>query len=114
MMSRIAIAEVEDFLEKLKKSNTEASRWLTDFQQAVIAYTNESRVSGEAVDRSKAYYEASYVPLVETVLQAMTMSEELLAQYIQDFYSQVDATPDMFINAERLQDVMEDVRRLER
>ncbi len=113
-MSRIAILEVKAFLVTLQTSNAEARTWLKAFQQAVIAYTKESRVSGKAVEASKAYFEASYVPLVDTVLQAMDMSEALLAQYIQDFYSQVDATPDTYIDAELLQDVMADVRRLKR
>ncbi len=114
IMSRIAILEVKAFLVTLQTSNAEARTWLKAFQQAVIGYTKESRVSGKAVEASKAYFEASYMPLVDTVLQAMDMSEALLAQYIQDFYSQVDATPDTYIDAELLQDVMADVRRLKR
>ncbi len=114
IMSRIASFEVQHFLDTLRTSNAEARAWLKAFQKAVIAYTKETRVSGKAVEASKAYFEASYVPLVDTILQAMEMSENLLAQYIQDFYSQVDNTPDAYIDAELLQDVMADVRRLKR
>ncbi|WP_088838922.1 T7SS effector LXG polymorphic toxin [Listeria sp. ILCC792] len=108
-MSRIDMAEVRHFLTTLKQTNANARTWLLDVKQSVQVYIEDTRLSGKAVEASKSYFESSYPALIDTILQAFDTSEELLAQYIQDFHHQVDASPDARIDAEILGQVAEKV-----
>ncbi|WP_221636261.1 T7SS effector LXG polymorphic toxin [Listeria fleischmannii] len=113
-MSRIDIGEVRHFLTILKQANAEARVWLLQLKQTVERYVQDDSLSGKAVEASKSYFEASYPPLIETILQAFDTSEALLAQYIQEFHSQVDPSPNARIDAVLLGQAMEKVKSIRR
>ncbi|MBF2405826.1 LXG domain-containing protein [Listeria seeligeri] len=101
-MSRIDIGEVQDFAYQLHTANETGRKNIQDIKTAVENYTEDGSLKGKAVDASKNYYQMTYFPLCDAIIEAMNESEERLAQYIADFHAQVDGSADARIDADGL------------
>ncbi|WP_099225414.1 T7SS effector LXG polymorphic toxin [Listeria costaricensis] len=112
-MSRIDIAEVSDFLYNLTQADEETRVWIKGIQTTAQNYAQDTSLDGQAVKSSKAYFNDTYSLLCRSILEAMDESEQLLAQYVHDFHSQVDPSFSARIDAELLYEVSERVDRLE-
>lgn len=55
-MSRIDIAELNDFLHGLRSSNAEAKAMINKIKEAATNYSQDSSLKGEAVTTSKQYF----------------------------------------------------------
>ncbi|MBC2126604.1 T7SS effector LXG polymorphic toxin [Listeria marthii] len=113
-MSRIDIAELNDFLQGLRSSNAEAKKMIRGIQQAASKYAQDKSLTGQAVSASQSYFTSSYPSIAQSILEALEESEERLAQYIREFGSQVDSSPSARIDAEILQEAMAKVASLKR
>ncbi|MBC2145023.1 hypothetical protein HCA83_07200 [Listeria innocua] len=113
-MSRIDIAELNDFLHGLRSSNAEAKTMINQIKDAAMDYSQDNRLKGEAVSASKQYFSSTYTQIAQSIIEALDESEERLAQYIREFGSQVDNSPSARIDAEILQEAMAQVRELQR
>ncbi|MBC1350148.1 hypothetical protein HCX58_10945 [Listeria welshimeri] len=113
-MSRIDIAELNDFLHGLRSSNAEAKAMIKQIKEAAIHYTQDNSLKGAAVTTSKQYFSSTYTSIAQSILEALDESEERLAQYIREFGSQVDSSPSSRIDAEVLQEAMAKVSQLRR
>ncbi|MBC1727266.1 hypothetical protein HB981_12310 [Listeria seeligeri] len=113
-MSRIDIAELNDFLHGLRTSNAEAKGMIRKIKEAAMDYTQDNSLKGAAVSTSKAYFSSTYTSITQSILEALDESEERLAQYIREFGSQVDSSPSCKIDAQVLQEVMDKVSQLQR
>ncbi|MBF2442458.1 LXG domain-containing protein [Listeria innocua] len=113
-MSRIDIAELNDFLHGLRSSNAEAKEMIRKIKEAAMDYSQDDRLKGEAVSASKQYFSSTYTRIAQSIIEALNESEERLAQYIREFGSQVDSSPSARIDAEILQEAMAQVRELQR
>lgn len=113
-MSRIDIAELNDFLQGLRSSNAEAKKMIRGIQQAASKYAQDKSLKGQAVTASQSYFASSYPSIAQSILEALEESEERLAQYIREFGSQVDSSPSARIDAEILQEAMAKVVHLQR
>ncbi|MBC1470726.1 T7SS effector LXG polymorphic toxin [Listeria seeligeri] len=113
-MSRIDIAELNDFLHGLRTSNAEAKGMIRKIKEAAMDYTQNHSLKGAAVSTSKAYFSSTYTSITQSILEALDESEERLAQYIREFGSQVDSSPSCKIDAQVLQEVMDKVSQLQR
>ncbi|HHQ1094103.1 TPA: T7SS effector LXG polymorphic toxin, partial [Listeria innocua] len=113
-MSRIDIAELNDFLHGLRSSNAEAKTMINQIKDAAMDYSQDNRLKGEAVSASKQYFSSTYTQIAQSIIEALNESEERLAQYIREFGSQVDSSPSARIDAEILQEAMAQVRELQR
>ncbi|EAD9125306.1 hypothetical protein AOC40_14140 [Listeria monocytogenes] len=113
-MSRIDIAELNDFLQGLRSSNAEAKKMIRGIQQAASKYAQDKSLKGQAVSASQSYFASSYPSIAQSILEALEESEERLAQYIREFGSQVDSSPSARIDAEILQEAMAKVASLKR
>ncbi|MBF2461924.1 hypothetical protein ICI39_06140 [Listeria welshimeri] len=113
-MSRIDIAELNDFLHDLRSSNAEAKTMIKQIKEAAIHYTQDNSLKGAAVTTSKQYFSSTYTSIAQSILEALDESEERLAQYIREFGSQVDSSPSSRIDAEVLQEAMAKVSQLRR
>lgn len=113
-MSRIDIAELNDFLHGLQSSNAEAKTMINQIKDAAMDYSQDNRLKGEAVSVSKQYFSSTYTRIAQSIIEALDESEERLAQYIREFGSQVDNSPSARIDAEILQEAMAQVRELQR
>ncbi|MBC1376261.1 hypothetical protein HCB45_10835 [Listeria sp. FSL L7-0091] len=113
-MSRIDIAELNDFLQGLQSSNAEAKKMIRGIQQAASKYAQDKSLKGQAVSASQSYFTSSYPSIAQSILEALEESEERLAQYIREFGSQVDSSPSARIDAEILQEAMTKVAHLQR
>ncbi|ENA1576546.1 hypothetical protein ABFW39_002976 [Listeria monocytogenes] len=113
-MSRIDIAELNDFLHGLRSSNAEAKTMIKQIKEAAIHYTQDNSLKGAAVTTSKQYFSSTYTSIAQSILEALDESEERLAQYIREFGSQVDSSPSSRIDAEVLQEAMAKVSQLRR
>lgn len=113
-MSRIDIAELNDFLQGLRSSNAEAKKMIRGIQQAASKYAQDKSLKGQAVSASQSYFASSYPSIAQSILEALEESEERLAQYIREFGSQVDSSPSARIDAEILQEAMAKVVHLQR
>ncbi|EAE8347777.1 hypothetical protein BOQ23_12795 [Listeria monocytogenes] len=113
-MSRIDIAELNDFLQGLRSSNAEAKKMIRGIQQAASKYAQDKSLKGQAVSASQSYFASSYSSITQSILEALEESEERLAQYIREFGSQVDSSPSARIDAEILQEAMAKVASLQR
>ncbi|MBT0132443.1 hypothetical protein G4229_01905, partial [Listeria seeligeri] len=113
-MSRIDIAELNDFLHGLRTSNAEAKEMVRKIKEAAMDYTQDNSLKGAAVSTSKAYFSSTYTSITQSILEALDESEERLAQYIREFGSQVDSSPSCKIDAQVLQEVMDKVSQLQR
>ncbi|ARM71766.1 hypothetical protein LMxysn_0131 [Listeria monocytogenes] len=113
-MSRIDMAELNDFLHGLRSSNAEAKAMIRKIKEAAMDYTQDNSLKGEAVSTSKRYFSSTYKSICQSIIEALDESEERLAQYIREFGSQVDSSPSARIDAEILQEAMAKVRQLQR
>lgn len=113
-MSRIDIAELNDFLHGLRSSNAEAKEMIRKIKEAAMDYAQDNRLKGEAVSTSKQYFSSTYTSICQSIIEALDESEERLAQYIREFGSQVDSSPSARIDAETLQEAMAKVSQLQR
>ncbi|HHS3189296.1 TPA: T7SS effector LXG polymorphic toxin [Listeria monocytogenes] len=113
-MSRIDIAELNDFLHGLRSSNAEAKTMMKKIKEAAMDYAQDNSLKGEAVSTSKRYFSSTYTSICQSIIEALDESEERLSQYIREFGSQVDSSPSARIDAEILQEAMAKVSQLQR
>ncbi|EIQ2660458.1 LXG domain-containing protein [Listeria monocytogenes] len=112
-MSRIDIGEIQTFAHLLHTANETAIKSIKDIKNAVKNYTEDGSLKGKAVDASKNYYQMTYFPLCDAIIEAMNESEERLAQYIADFHAQVDGSADARIDADGLYELGKMIDRIE-
>ncbi|EIT7352236.1 LXG domain-containing protein [Listeria monocytogenes] len=112
-MSRIDIGEIQTFAYQLHTANEAGRKSIQDIKAAVKNYTEDGSLKGKAVDTSKNYYQMTYFPLCDAIIEAMNESEERLAQYIADFHAQVDGSADARIDADGLYELGKMIDRIE-
>ncbi|EHX3348116.1 LXG domain-containing protein [Listeria monocytogenes] len=112
-MSRIDIGEIQTFAHQLHTANETARKSIKDIKTAVKNYTEDGSLKGKTVDASKNYYQMTYFPLCDAIIEAMNESEERLAQYIADFHAQVDGSADARIDADGLYELGKMIDRIE-
>ncbi|EAE6035198.1 transposase [Listeria monocytogenes] len=112
-MSRIDIGEIQTFAHQLHTANETAIKSIKDIKTAVENYTEDGSLKGKAIDASKNYYQMTYFPLCDAIIEAMNESEERLAQYIADFHAQVDSSADAKIDADGLYELGKMIDRIE-
>ncbi|EQC1985984.1 T7SS effector LXG polymorphic toxin [Listeria monocytogenes] len=112
-MSRIDIGEIQTFAHQLHTANEVGIKSIKDIKTAVENYTEDSSLKGKAIDASKNYYQMTYFPLCDAIIEAMNESEERLAQYIADFHAQVDSSADARIDADGLYELGKMIDRIE-
>ncbi|TYV68679.1 hypothetical protein FZ081_09455 [Listeria monocytogenes] len=112
-VSRIDIGEIQTFAYQLHTANEAARKSIKDIKNAVENYTEDGSLKGKAVDASKNYYQMTYFPLCDAIIEAMNESEERLAQYIADFHAQVDGSADARIDADGLYELGKMIDRIE-
>ncbi|EAC5806671.1 transposase [Listeria monocytogenes] len=112
-VSRIDIGEIQTFAHQLHTANETARKSIKDIKTAVENYTEDGSLKGKAIDASKNYYQMTYFPLSDAIIEAMNESEERLAQYIADFHAQVDGSADAKIDADGLYELGKMIDRIE-
>ncbi|ENI8960107.1 LXG domain-containing protein [Listeria monocytogenes] len=112
-MSRIDIGEIQTFAHQLHTANETARKSIKDIKTAVENYTEDGSLKGKAIDASKNYYQMTYFPLCDAIIEAMNESEERLTQYIADFHAQVDGSADAKIDADGLYELGKMIDRIE-
>lgn len=112
-MSRIDIGEIQTFVYQLHTANEAGRKSIKDIKNAVKNYTEDGSLKGKAIDASKNYYQMTYFPLCDAIIEAMNESEERLAQYIADFHAQVDGSADARIDADGLYELGKMIDRIE-
>ncbi|MBC1569007.1 hypothetical protein HCJ20_08825 [Listeria sp. FSL L7-1425] len=112
-MSRIDIGEIQTFAHQLHTANEAGRKSIQDIKAAVKNYTEDGSLKGKAVDASKNYYQMTYFPLCDAIIEAMNESEDRLAQYIADFHAQVDGSADARIDADGLYELGKMIDRIE-
>ncbi|HAC3798156.1 TPA_asm: hypothetical protein GZO82_07455 [Listeria monocytogenes] len=112
-VSRIDIGEIQTFAYQLHTANEAARKSIKDIKNAVKNYTEDGSLKGKAIDASKNYYQMTYFPLCDAIIEAMNESEERLAQYIADFHAQVDSSADARIDADGLYELGKMIDRIE-
>ncbi|MBC1440889.1 T7SS effector LXG polymorphic toxin [Listeria innocua] len=112
-MSRIDIGEIQTFAHQLHTANETAIKNIKDIKTVVENYTEDGSLKGKAIDASKNYYQMTYFPLCDAIIEAMNESEERLAQYIADFHAQVDGSADAKIDADGLYELGKMINRIE-
>ncbi|EAC9079251.1 hypothetical protein KV69_12005 [Listeria monocytogenes] len=112
-VSRIDIGEIQTFAHQLHTANETAIKSIKDIKTAVENYTEDGSLKGKAIDASKNYYQMTYFPLCDAIIEAMNESEERLAQYIADFHAQVDGSADARIDADGLYELGKMIDRIE-
>ncbi|EDN7814556.1 hypothetical protein GQS95_02080 [Listeria monocytogenes] len=112
-VSRIDIGEIQTFAHQLHTANETARKSIKDIKNAVENYIEDGSLKGKAVDASKNYYQMTYFPLCDAIIEAMNESEERLAQYIADFHAQVDGSADARIDADGLYELGKMIDRIE-
>lgn len=112
-MSRIDIGEIQVFLYQLHTANESGRKTIQSIKTVVTKYVGDNSLKGKAVDASKNYYQTTYFPLCDAIIEAMDESEERLKQYIQDFHAQVDSSPDAKIDADGLYELGKMIDRIE-
>ncbi|EAD6220478.1 LXG domain-containing protein [Listeria monocytogenes] len=112
-MSRIDIGEIQTFAYQLHTANEAGRKSIQDIKTAVKNYTEDGSLKGKAIDASKNYYQMTYFPLCDAIIEAMNESEERLAQYIADFHAQVDGSADARIDADGLYELGKMIDRIE-
>ncbi|EAF0351460.1 TPA: T7SS effector LXG polymorphic toxin [Listeria monocytogenes] len=112
-MSRMDIGEIQTFAHQLHTANETARKSIKDIKTAVENYTEDGSLKGKAIDASKNYYQMTYFPLCDAIIEAMNESEERLAQYIADFHAQVDGSADAKIDADGLYELGKMIDRIE-
>ncbi len=78
-MSRIDIAELNEFLHGLRSSNAEAKDMMGKISQAVADYAQDESLKGAVVTTSKQYFTDNYTPIIQSIIEALNESEERLA-----------------------------------
>ncbi|MBC2191123.1 hypothetical protein HCB44_02355 [Listeria sp. FSL L7-0229] len=106
-MTRIDIAEVQQFAHSLKASNQEAKKYIQQTQVAIQDFVSDRSITGQAVSSAQVYFSAAYFSLCQSIVQALNVSGNALQQYIIDFHSQVDASPNAKLDMDNLM-VLED------
>ncbi|EAF5137823.1 hypothetical protein C2X42_10345 [Listeria monocytogenes] len=112
-MSRIDIGEIQTFAHQLHTANEAGRKSIKDIKKAVKNYTEDGSLKGKAIVASKNYYQMTYFPLCDAIIEAMNESEERLAQYIADFHAQVDGSADARIDADGLYELGKMIDRIE-
>ncbi|MCU84355.1 hypothetical protein DUF32_02055 [Listeria monocytogenes] len=112
-VSRIDIGEIQTFAHQLHTANEVGIKSIKEIKTAVENYTEDSSLKGKAIDASKNYYQMTYFPLCDAIIEAMNESEERLAQYIADFHAQVDGSADARIDADGLYELGKMIDRIE-
>ncbi|EAD9919987.1 hypothetical protein FFC00_08350 [Listeria monocytogenes] len=112
-VSRIDIGEIQTFAHQLHTANETARKSIKDIKTAVENYTEDGSLKGKAIDASKNYYQMTYFPLCDAIIEAMNESEERLTQYIADFHAQVDGSADAKIDADGLYELGKMIDRIE-
>ncbi|EAC6448797.1 hypothetical protein WO83_07860 [Listeria monocytogenes] len=112
-VSRIDIGEIQTFAHQLHTANEVGIKSIKDIKTSVENYTEDSSLKGKAIDASKNYYQMTYFPLCDAIIEAMNESEERLAQYIADFHAQVDGSADARIDADGLYELGKMIDRIE-
>ncbi|HAA7382964.1 TPA_asm: hypothetical protein GHC64_05680 [Listeria monocytogenes] len=112
-VSRIDIGEIQTFAHQLHTANEAGRKSIKDIKKAVKNYTEDGSLKGKAIDASKNYYQMTYFPLCDAIIEAMNESEERLAQYIADFHAQVDGSADAKIDADGLYELEKMIDRIE-
>ncbi|EAF3892623.1 hypothetical protein CWJ21_05730 [Listeria monocytogenes] len=112
-MSRIDIGEIRDFAFQLRAANQTGRKIIQGIKTTVTNYIEDGSLKGKAVESSKNYYQMTYIPLCDTIIEAMNESEERLKRYIQDFHDQVDPSPNAKIDAEGLYELGQMIDRIE-
>lgn len=106
-MTRIDIAEVQQFAHGIKVNNQEAKEHIQKTQIAIQNFVNDQSITGQAISSAKVYFSAAYFSLCQSIIQALNVSEHSLQQYIIDFHDQVDASPNAKLDMNNLM-VLED------
>ncbi|EEC5792846.1 hypothetical protein G5F85_001784, partial [Listeria monocytogenes] len=112
-VSRIDIGEIQTFAHQLHTANEAGRKSIKDIKKAVKNYTEDGSLKGKAIDASKNYYQMTYFPLCDAIIEAMNESEERLSQYIADFHAQVDGSADARIDADGLYELGKMIDRIE-
>ncbi|ECQ6722573.1 hypothetical protein FZ032_03830 [Listeria monocytogenes] len=112
-MSRIDIGEIRDFAFQLRAANQTGRKIIQGIKTTVTNYIEDGSLKGKAVESSKNFYQMTYIPLCDTIIEAMNESEERLKRYIQDFHDQVDPSPNAKIDAEGLYELGQMIDRIE-
>ncbi|ELO8893359.1 LXG domain-containing protein [Listeria monocytogenes] len=112
-MSRIDIGEIRDFAFQLRAANQTGRKIIQGIKTTVTNYIEDGSLKGKAVESSKNYYQMTYIPLCDTIIEAMNESEERLKRYIQDFHDQVDPSPNAKIDADGLYELGQMIDRIE-
>ncbi|EAD3475514.1 hypothetical protein H4732_000268 [Listeria monocytogenes] len=112
-MSRIDIGEIRDFAFQLRAANQTGRKIIQGIKTTVTNYIEDGSLKGKAVESSKNYYQMTYIPLCDTIIEAMNESEERLKRYIQDFHNQVDPSPNAKIDADGLYELGQMIDRIE-
>ncbi|WP_316933107.1 T7SS effector LXG polymorphic toxin [Listeria monocytogenes] len=112
-MSRIDIGEIRDFAFQLRAANQAGRKIILGIKTTVTNYIEDGSLKGKAVESSKNYYQMTYIPLCDTITEAMNESEERLKRYIQDFHDQVDPSPNAKIDADGLYELGQMIDRIE-
>ncbi|EBF5116534.1 hypothetical protein FHZ94_11770 [Listeria monocytogenes] len=112
-MSRIDIGEIRDFAFQLRAANQTGRKIIQGVKTTVTNYIEDGSLKGKAVESSKNYYQMTYIPLCDTITEAMNESEEMLKRYIQDFHDQVDPSPNAKIDADGLYELGQMIERIE-
>ncbi|EIE4864856.1 EndoU domain-containing protein [Listeria monocytogenes] len=112
-MSRIDIGEIRDFAFQLRAANQTGRKIIQGIKTTVTNYIEDGSLKGKAVESSKNYFQMTYIPLCETITEAMNESEERLKRYIQDFHDQVDPSPNAKIDADGLYELGQMIDRIE-
>nr|WP_258307731.1 LXG domain-containing protein [Listeria monocytogenes] len=107
------IGEIQTFAHQLHTANEAGRKSIKDIKKAVKNYTEDGSLKGKAIDASKNYYQMTYFPLCDAIIEAMNESEERLAQYIADFHAQVDGSADARIDADGLYELGKMIDRIE-
>ncbi|EAH4076695.1 hypothetical protein EDX87_12520 [Listeria monocytogenes] len=112
-MSRIDIGEIRDFAFQLRAANQTGRKIIQGIKTTVTNYIEDGSLKGKAVESSKNYFQMTYIPLCDTIIEAMNESEERLKRYIQDFHDQVDPSPNAKIDADGLYELGQMIDRIE-
>ncbi|ECB9722140.1 hypothetical protein FL869_13680 [Listeria monocytogenes] len=112
-MSRIDIGEIQEFAFQLHTANQTGRKIILGIKSTVISYIEDTSLKGTAVDASKNYYQITYLPLCEAIIEAMNESENRLKQFIQDFANQVDSSSNAKIDAAGLYELGQMIDRIE-
>ncbi|EAE6034041.1 hypothetical protein E3303_06065 [Listeria monocytogenes] len=112
-MSRIDIEEIRDFAFQLRAANQTGRKIIQGIKTTVTNYIEDGSLKGKAVESSKNYYQMTYIPLCDTIIEAMNESEERMKRYIQDFHNQVDPSPNAKIDADGLYELGQMIDRIE-